>query len=310
MSVPVTFIIPTLNEERNIALALESILGWADQVFVLDSFSTDRTCEIARACGTEVFQHRFEDFASQKNWGLDTLPLRNDWVFFLDADERVTRLLRDELDALFAGGFPACDGYYVGMMHRFMGSYLTHGGWFPNLRLLMFKHRLGRFENRIVHEHLVLRGRIGRLRSMILHDDHKGMHQYFDRHNHYSTMEALEALSVVTSNDDEHHLRPNLRGTGPERRRALKHFAYRHLPCRPILKFMWSYVLKRGFLDGRVGFRYCLLQSIYEYQISLKLLELRSDHSSPMFVYGDRLRRSDERPEPRTMKPRAAGAGR
>jgi glycosyltransferase involved in cell wall biosynthesis len=282
MSVPISFIIPALNEERNIGTTLDSIVGWADQVILLDSFSTDRTCEIARDRGVEVVQHRFENFAAQKNWGLDNLPLRNEWIFFLDADERVTKELRSELESLFARGSPACDGYHVGMMHRFMGAYVNHGGWFPNLRLLMFRHRLGRFENRIVHEHLVLRGPTGRLNNLLVHDDQKGLHRYFDRHNNYSTMEALEAHAVVTQRDDNHRLSARLTGTDPERRRAIKHFAYRHLPCRPFFKFVWSYVLKRGFLDGRIGFRYCVLQSIYEYQISLKLLELKSDPHSPI----------------------------
>jgi glycosyltransferase involved in cell wall biosynthesis len=284
--VPISFIIPTLNEERNIRLALDSIIGWADQVLVLDSFSTDQTCEIARARNVEVVQHRFENFSAQKNWALDNLPLRNDWVFFLDADERVTRELRTELAELLTDGSPPRDGYYVGMKHLFMGSFVKHGGWYPNLRLLLFRHRLGRYEQRIVHEHLVLRGPTGRLDNLLVHDDQKGLHRYFDRHNHYSTMEALEALAVVTERDVGQRISANLAGTVPERRRAVKHFAYRYLPCRPLLKFIWSYLLKRGFLDGRIGFRYCVLQSIYEYQISLKLLELRSDPHSANSAYG------------------------
>ena len=285
MKAPVSVIIPTLNEQRNISRSLGSVSEWADEVFVLDSYSDDRTVEIAEEMGAQVAQRRFDNFSAQKNWALDNLPLRNEWVFFLDADERVPPELRAEIAEALAD--PGCpwDGYWVGMTQLFMGSPISHGGWYPNFRLLLFKHRLGRYERRIVHEHLVLRGQIGTLSNLLIHDDHKGLHQYFDRHNMYSTMEALEAQRHLTGDHSERSLRAALLGAAPERRRALKQLAYRYLPCRPLFKFLWAYVLKRGFLDGRVGFRYCLLQSFYEYQISLKLLELRSDAASPMLRY-------------------------
>jgi glycosyltransferase involved in cell wall biosynthesis len=285
MKVPVSFIIPTRNEERNIRGAIESVAGWADEVFVLDSFSTDLTIELARAMDAKVARREFDNFAAQKNWALDNLPLRNEWVFFLDADERVTPQLWDEVAGALTDARSSCDGYFVGMKQLFMGSPVAHGGWFPNFRLLLFRHRLGRYERRIVHEHLLLRGKIGRLRNMLIHDDHKGIHQYFERHNVYSTMEALEAHRHLANDTGEQSLAASLTGTAPERRRALKQWAYRHLPFRPLFKFAWSYVLRRGFLDGRVGFRYCLLQAFYEYQVSLKLLELRLDPTSPMLRY-------------------------
>jgi len=167
-----------------------------------------------------------------------------------------------------------------------MGIPLHHGGWYPDRRLILFKHRCGRYENRIVHEHVVLNGRAGVLKHMLVHyNDNKGLHQYFERHNVYSTMEALAAHRYLAGDHSRDELRAALFGAAPERRRALKQWAYRYLPSRPLLKFLWSYVLRRGFLDGRIGFRYCLLQSFYEYQVSLKLLELCSDASSPMLRY-------------------------
>jgi len=281
----VSFIIPTRNEERNIREAIESVIDWADEVFVLDSYSDDQTVEIATGMGVQVAQRRFDNFSAQKNWALDNLPLRNEWVFFLDADERVPAALSAELSEILQAPGPLCDGYYVGMKQYFLGGLLSHGGWYPNLRLLFFRHRLGRYESRIVHEHLVLDGSLGRLKHELLHYDKKGLHQYFERHNVYSTMEALEAYRHLDGNGSPGQLKSSLLGAGPERRRALKRWAYRYLPCRPLFKFIWSFVLKRGFLDGRVGFRYCLLQSFYEYQVSLKLWELRADPESPMRRY-------------------------
>jgi len=285
MKAPISFIIPTRNEERNIRDAIGSVASWADEVFVLDSYSEDRTVEFAKAMGVHVAQRRFDNFAAHKNWALDNLPLGNEWVFFLDADERVPPQLRTEIAEATVGPGCAWDGYFVGMKQLFMGSEIAHGGWFPNFRLLLFKHRVGRYEQRIVHEHLILRGKAGRLKNLLIHDDRKGIHQYFQRHNVYSTMEALEAHQYLTGEAKDYSLAGALLGSTPERRRRLKQWAYRHLPFRPLFKFLWSYGLKRGFLDGRVGFRYCLLQSFYEYQVSLKLIELRSDPTSPMLRY-------------------------
>jgi glycosyltransferase involved in cell wall biosynthesis len=286
MRVPISFIIPTRNEERNIRRAIESVVDWADEVFVLDSYSNDRTVELAKAMGVHVAQRRFDNFAAQKNWALDHLPIGNEWVFFLDADERVPGELRTEITEAISGHGCGWDGYFVGMKQLFMGSVIAHGGWSPNLRLLLFKHRLGRYEERMVHEHLTLRGRVGRLKNFLIHEDRKGIHQYFERHNVYSTMEALEAHRYLTEKIKHGSLSHTLLGGAPGRRRALKQWAYRHLPCRPLFKFLWSYGAKLGFLDGAIGFRYCLLQSLYEYQVSLKLIELRSDPTSPMLRYG------------------------
>ena len=296
MKAPVSFIVPTRNEERNLREAITSIADWADEVFVLDSFSDDQTVEIANAMGAHVAQRRFDNFAAQKNWALDHLPLRNQWVFFLDADERLTPALRAEIFEMLANPGPY-EGYFVGMKQLFMDAEIVHGGWFPNFRLLLFKHRRGRFERRLVHEHLVLDGRTGYLKSLLIHHDHKGIHQYFERHNVYSTMEALEAHRNMVNAPPDSVVAP-LRGGAPARRRALKQWAYRYLPCRPLCKFLWAYVLRFGFLDGRVGFRYCVLQSLYEYQVSLKLIELRSSPGSPMLRYAARLCASEAEPRP------------
>lgn len=283
MKAPVSFIIPTRNEERNVGEAIRSVIDWASEVFVLDSFSDDKTVDIARQMGACVSQRRFDNFSAQKNWALDNFPLKNEWVFFLDADERIPAALQREITQVVSYSSCPFDGFYVARQNFFMGVPVRHGGWYPDLRLILFRHRLGRYESRIVHEHIVLNGTAGRLTEALLHyNDNKGLHQYFERHNVYSTMEALEAYGQRGDGVLENHLRSSLFGAGPERRRVLKRWAYRYLPSRPLFKFLWSYVLKRGFLDGRVGFHYSLLQSFYEYQISLKLRELRSNAESPM----------------------------
>jgi len=279
----VSIVILTLNEERNIAACIASVRGWADEVFVLDSWSGDQTTPIAESLGARIYRRRFDNFSRHKNWALDHLPLRNQWVFLLDADERMTGELRREIETILAMPAAPCDGYYVGMHYRFMGGWLNHGGVCPNWNLRFFRHRLGRYENRIVHEHVVLKGRAGYLRARLEQHDYKGLERYIDRHNVYSSMEALEAWRIGRDGNAA-RIGKRLFARGPERRRLMKEFAYRYLPCRALLRFVWMYFIRAGFLDGRIGFRYCALAGFYEYQVSLKRLELESDPSSPMFA--------------------------
>jgi glycosyltransferase involved in cell wall biosynthesis len=281
MKAPISIVIPTRNEERNIRAAIHSVREWADEIFVLDSYSDDATVEIVREMGASIAQRQFDNFAKQKNWALDNLPFRNDWVLLLDADERIPVTLQEEIINTLSRRSDCYNGYFIARNNYFMGKCLRHGGWSPDWNLRFFKHRFGRYEDRIVHEHVILVGRAGYLKTPLEHNDHKGLERYFDRHNVYSSMEAVEALRTVQRAP---HERPkgSLLMTGQERRRWLKEFAYLHLPCRPLFKFLWAYLLKRGILDGRLGFRYCVLQSFYEYQVSLKLIEIASDRNSPI----------------------------
>lgn len=299
---PVSFIIPTRNEESNIRATIESVIDWADEIFVLDSYSEDQTVPIANGLGVQVAQRRFDNFSAQKNWALDNLPLRNEWVFFIDADERVSRELKDELNDVLR--FPnSTDGYYVPRKNHFMGRWIRHAGMFPDWQLRLFKHRLGRYENRLVHEHVLLNGHAGYLRAPLEHDDFKGLARWFDRHNVYTTMEAQEIIRLTLA-DSSGRIRSRLLTPGPERTRLIKEVAYRYLPCRAAFVFIWMYLLRGGFLDGRIGFRYCLLKAFVDYQTSLKVLELRSLDATTL-VQASRspaLSSSEAVPEPETVR--------
>jgi glycosyltransferase involved in cell wall biosynthesis len=282
--VPLTVVVPTRDEERSLPACLASVVGWAADVVVYDSFSTDRTVEIARSFGARVVQRPFDDFATHKNWALDNVPMAAEWVFFLDADERFTPSLRDEVARVVSADGGGREGFHVGRRNHLMGRWVRHGGWYPNWNLRLFRRGRGRYESRIVHEHVIVDGRTGFLRADLLHEDVKGLERYFDRHNRYSSMEAVEAFRLFggTSGD---RIGAHLLRRGPAQRRWLKETAYAHLPGRPLWKFLWMYVVRLGFLDGRVGFRNCVLQMFYEYQISLKLAELRTDAESPLRTY-------------------------
>lgn len=163
--VPVSVIIPTRNEERNLRQTLASVVNWADQIFVFDSFSDDRTLEIARELGVDVAQRDFDNFAAHKNWALDNLPIRNQWILFLDADERLNPELRNEVSKVICKQ-AGPNGYYVARKNIFMGQWIRHAGMYPDWQLRLLRHGKGRYEERIVHEHVVIDGPdISRTRS-------------------------------------------------------------------------------------------------------------------------------------------------
>jgi glycosyltransferase involved in cell wall biosynthesis len=279
--VPLTVIIPTLNEERNLAKTLDSVVGWAKEVIVFDSLSHDRTSHVAKDYGATFVQRRFDNYSAHKNWALENISFQTEWVLFLDADERLSPALRQEISDILSDDGRGCAGYYVPRQVWFMGTWMKHGGVYPNLNLRLFRHALGRYEDRLVHEHVVLNGKVGYLRNDLIHNDYKGLEMYIARHNVYSSMEALEALRLQ-NRIGEGNGNLSLRGSGLERRRLLKELSYRYLPARPLFKFIWMYLMKAGFLDGRAGFRYCVLQAFCEYQVSLKRIELECDPESPI----------------------------
>ena len=269
--IPVSVLIPTKNEERNLDACLASV-EWAGERVVFDSFSDDRTLEIAAEHGAKIVQRPFDDFATHKNWALAEIPFAHPWVLLLDADERATPELAAEISRLLDDQ-PAHDGYHLARKVFWRGRWLKHGGRYPDYSIRLIRLGRARYERRLVHEHMVVEGSTGYLRQPLLHDDDKGVERYIERHNHYSTLEAVEVLRAETGDGDG--LSPDLRRRGPQRRRALKQWAYRHLPARPLFVFLYLYLIRLGFLDRRAGFDSALLRAIYEYQIDLKLNELR-----------------------------------
>jgi glycosyltransferase involved in cell wall biosynthesis len=266
-------LIQTLNEELNLPHALQSVKGWANRVFVVDSGSTDRTIEIARQSGATVVEHPWEGYARQKNWAIDNLPFESPWIFILDADEAVTPALRDEL--LSICGKPADEvveaGFYVNRYLIFMGHRIRHCGYFPSWNLRLFKRGRAHYEDRPVHEHMLVNGREGYLKGLLEHEDRRGLEYYIAKHNRYSTLEA-ETIFYTQRNGS---LRPDLFGSAVERRRFFKSKIYPKLPAKWLGRFVWMYFIQLGLLDGMAGLRFCLLISSHELFTSLKLRELQ-----------------------------------
>ena len=190
-------VILTLNEEANLPLALASLRGLNAEVFVVDSGSTDRTLEIARAAGCHVVEHPFESQAHQLNWTLDTLPIGTPWVMRLDADERLTPELAQEL----ADRLPALPDDVTGLLVKrrvyFWGRWIRHGGYYPTWLLRIWRHGRARCEQRWMDEHMVVGGgRTLRLDQDIIDENHKGLTFWTDKHNRYADREVKDLLAL------------------------------------------------------------------------------------------------------------------
>ncbi len=281
--IPVSVLIPAKNEELNLPACLESVAR-ADEVLVVDSQSEDRSQEICEHYGARVFQFHFNGrWPKKKNWSLDNLPFRNEWVLIVDCDERITPALWDEIATRIQD--PRYNGYFLNRRVFFLGKWIRHGGKYPDWNLRLFKHAKGRYENlgteeirntgdNEVHEHVILEGEVGYLKEDMLHIDFRDIYQWLARHNRYSNWEARVYYNILTGRDNNNTIQANLFGDAVQRKRFLKKIWVR-LPFKPLLRFVLFYILRLGFLDGRAGYIYGRLLSQYEYQIGVKLYELR-----------------------------------
>ena len=286
MSAPISVLIPTFNEEVNLAQCLSSIIGWADEIFVVDSYSTDRTVAIAKEMGATVVQHKFEGYAEQKNWAMDNLPFRNEWLLILDADEYVTAESRAEMERVARENGQGFDGFLINRRFIFYGKWIKHCGWYPSWHLRFFKHRLGRYENRPVDEHVILNGKVGKLKNDLMHRDCRDMNWWIAKHNRYATLNAIAYDQVERNENAEERVRPRFFGSQTERRRFLKERVWRHLPGRGPLLFLYLYVFRLGFLDGRKGLMFCAMHGIFEQMKVAKQWEVGElEHLRPAMDY-------------------------
>ena len=265
----------TKNEEANLPYSLEAVKGWANRIFIVDSGSTDRTEEIAAEHGAEFIFHEWPGYAKQKNWGLDNLPFESEWLLIIDADEIITPKLQGIISDIVkqdASKVPA-NGYYLNRRLMFMDRPIRHCGYYPSWNLRLFKRGMARYEERAVHEHMLLEGRAGYIREPMIHWDRRGLDYYTAKHNEYSTLEAMALLE--DSNAKDARLRPSLVGNSLQRRRWMKTFIYHWLPVPSLFRFIYMYFLRLGILDGLNGFRFCLFISSYEMLVKLKLVEFK-----------------------------------
>ncbi len=274
----ISVLVLTKDEENNLPLALETV-QWSDDVHVLDSHSTDRTVEIAKKAGAHLWFRTFDSFAGQQNWALRNLPFKYPWVFYFDADERVTPVLRESM--LHAASHP---GPYVAFRIQrrdfFMETWLKHAQLSP-FYIRLFRPEKMRYE-RLGHPVSVPDGPVGQIEGYLDHYPFsKGVEEWIAKHNFYSTQEAQQIVANRSAGAAFSLHKAFFENDFHERRRHQKELFYR-LPARPLFKFALTYLGKRGFLDGRAGLSYSLLQAFYEYMIVLKTDELsRPNQNGP-----------------------------
>jgi glycosyltransferase involved in cell wall biosynthesis len=273
----ISILVLTKNEEQDLAGCLQSV-GWSDDVHVYDSFSTDRTLEIARSAGARVVQRPFDNWSAHQNWGLRHIAFRYPWVFYIDADERITPELVASMQRAVAAPADAV-AFRVQRRDFFMGKWLRHVQATP-FYLRLFRPSRIRYE-RLVNPVSIVDGPTGELSGFLDHYPFsKGIGHWLNRHNGYSTLEAQQIITNRLRNEPASVTKAILEPDFHRRRHHQKELFYR-LPARPLVKFALLYFVKRGFLDGRPGFTYAALQAIYEYMIILKTHELLTSGWEP-----------------------------
>jgi glycosyltransferase involved in cell wall biosynthesis len=283
MKVPVSILIPIKNEAANLPRCLESV-SWADEVFVVDSQSSDGSQRIAEEFGATVVQFHFNGtWPKKKNWALENLPFRHEWVFILDADEVLPREAEQEFADIVRNARSEVAGYWINRRFMFMSRWLKHA-YYPNWNLRLFRHRLGRYEklteidtasgDNEVHEHVVVQGATGYLACEMDHYAFPSVSVFVEKHNRYSNWEARVALDQFLGGSGN-----ALQSQPVGWRRRLKRLSQR-LPFRPLLRFLYVYLGQRGFLDGREGYYFARLHGFYEFLSVAKTYELKKNAPS------------------------------
>lgn len=283
---PISVLVPTKNEAGNLRECLGTV-SFVDEIVVVDSQSTDGTQEIAAEFGASVVQFHWNgEFPRKKNWALANVPWRHDWVLIVDADERITPELEEEVRRAIQQN--DVDGFYLNRRFWFLGGWINHCGYFPSWNLRLFRHRLGRYEraesgggnssgDNEVHEHVVLEGRAAYLKAPMEHYAYPDIATFVEKHNRYSTWEARVSDTFYRGSSDG-NINARLSGTPLERKRWLK-LAFRRAPLRPMLRFLYHYLWRHGFRDGYRGWILCRLLARYEFLCVAKEWELRRARS-------------------------------
>jgi len=266
----ISVIILTKNEEQDLPACLESV-RWSDDVHVLDSGSTDRSLEIARDYQAKISSHPFSSFGQQRNHALDHLAIKHPWILFLDADEIVTPAFRTSMESAISSAAPGVAGYYCCWKMILEGRWLKHCDSFPKWQFRLMRKGRARFTD-FGHgqKESEVDGSIGYLKEPYLHYGFsKGWSHWIDRHNRYSSQEAIARMNHCPP------FKSVLSKHGSIRNPALKSWLSR-VPGWPLLRFLHAFGFKLGFLEGRPGLTYCINMAYYEFLIQIKMRQLRN----------------------------------
>lgn len=271
-----TVVILTFNSADSITGVVKSCETLATRILVVDSNSTDETVRIASELGCEVVCHRFDDYSSQRNWAQEYASLADeDWVLHLDSDEELSDELRRSIETALSS--PTADGYLVRRITHFWGKPIRFGHMNPSWHLRLFRAGVGRCENRLYDQHFICTGRTEKLKGVLLDMQSVDLERWTATHNRWSTMEALETLAIRANTEGT--LKESLFGDRRERKRWIKNRLWYKSPLflRTYLFFFYSYILKLGFLDGRVGLVYHTLQAFwFRFLVDSKIKEAQN----------------------------------
>lgn len=268
MSAPVSAMIFTLDEELNLPKCLAS-LAWCDDVIVIDSFSRDRTEQIAREGGARFFQNRFEGFGTQRNWALDNTSPKHDWILILDADERTPPAMVEAMRDQIASAPEGTAAFRMARRFYLWGRWLEHSSLYPTWVVRLIHKERVRYKNRGHAETQEVAGDVGVLREDLIDENEKGIVEWFERQTRYARKEAEFELGEARGKDPM-----ELLSSDPlVRRAALKRLA-RAFPGRAPLYFFYSYVLRGGFRDGRDGLAFCSMRALFEQMVVVHKYDL------------------------------------
>ncbi|HKV38508.1 MAG TPA: glycosyltransferase family 2 protein [Blastocatellia bacterium] len=282
-----TLVVLTRNEELNLSACLESLRGCAREIMVVDSGSTDATIDIAMRCGATIFRHDFDTHAKQWDWALSNLPIQTDWILALDADQRLTPELRDEIAGLITGSgeaTAAITGAYTSRRQIFRGTWIRHGGYYPKYLLKLFRTGSARVDvGDMVDHHFRVQGNVVKLKHDLIEDNQNeaDISVWTAKHNRYAKLQALQEYGDEIGRGGQ-FLAARLFGTPDERTLWLKRL-WSKLPLylRPLLYFIYRYFMRLGFLDGKQGLVFHFLQGFwYRLLVDVNLDELRRAGSS------------------------------
>lgn len=280
-----TIVVLTFNEERNLDACLASLAPLVAPMFVVDSGSTDRTVEISRRFGAQVVVHAFETHARQWRWAFEHLPIQTEWVLALDADQRLTTELAEEIASTLAAGTDA-DGLFLNRRQIFRGRWIRHGGYYPKYLLKCFRRSAVSIDERdLVDHHFAVRGRVHRLQHDLIEDNRNEaeIFTWTAKHNRYAVLQARQELAMgLLASASTEDIDPASPDAAVRRQKAI----WGRLPLyvRPCLYFFYRYVLRLGFLDGKEGFIFHLLQGFwYRLLVDINVDEMRrgSGNSRP-----------------------------
>lgn len=262
MGTDITCVILTYNEAQNITDCIASVGDLCKEIIVLDSGSTDLTCDTAKEHGARVVTHPFRGFGEQYNFGVDLV--NTTWVLMLDSDERLTPALRDEIRTAVHND-DVVAAYEMPRLNHFLGQWIRHcGGFSPDYQTRLWQTGRVHYENRAVHPRVLVQGTLGRLKQPILHYTYDSIEHYLHKFNQYTNLEVSTRTQTWADVQAEwNSFTPRMRWK----------FRLRRLPMRPILRFLYMYVWRRGFLDGKPGFILSVLSGFYEFVAAAKVYE-------------------------------------